>query len=99
MKKLIILSITFLSIIFFTSCVKDTTGSIRFVNNSSNPYACYVDGALKTTLSGGYTYDVIVTQGTHTAEVIQQSGFLLYPTDETFTCTVPSGGSSTVSFP
>ena len=76
------------------------TGSIQFVNNSSNPYYIYISGVLKTTLDGGYyvTYSN-VSVGSYSCRVLQKSGYAVYPTDQTYTAVVTNGGTAVISFP
>jgi len=94
----------------FASCKKDdsaspatttqtNTGTIRFNNTSSNPYQVNIDGVSHGILQGKSFSDVTVDAGTHTTEVIQQSGYLVYPTDESNTVNVASGGTISIVFP
>lgn len=77
-----------------------TTGTIQFVNNSVNPYRIYINGDLKTTLSGGAYITYTVSLGTYSCRVLQTAGYVLYPTDQTYTCSITAtDNSDVVSFP
>lgn len=102
----------FLSMVLFSfvSCKKDSsknaspsssssTGTIQFVNNSSNPYSMYINGSPKGTLPGKNTTTFTVDYGSYSCRVVQNSGYVLYPTDKTYTGTVSSSGGMVVSFP
>lgn len=100
MKQIfLLLSIT--TILFSGSgCQKNATaGKVRFTNNSSNPYTVYLDGTIKGTVNGNYSQDYSTTLGAHTARVVQNSGYLLYPTDKSYSVTVTSSVMAQVSFP
>jgi len=74
-------------------------GYLHIENLSTNPYNVYVNGSLWITLDGGYHIDYAVMPGTYTVRVIQQSGYISYPTDKTYTKTVSSLSISNVLFP
>lgn len=76
-----------------------TTGTIQFVNNSTNPYKCYISGTLVAVLSGGYNQTFTKAFGTYSCEVIQSSGYVLYPTDKTYSATVSASANAVISFP
>lgn len=76
-----------------------TTGKIQFINNSSNPYELYIDGASQGVLAGSKYVYFTVKFGTHTCRVLQQSGYVLYPTDKSYTADVYNGHDAVVSFP
>ena len=86
----------------YNDILLSSEGTIKVVNNSSNPYEIYIDGIVyNTSLQGNYsqsfTYETV---GTHTVRVVQLSGYLVYPTDETFNVTITGcGNTQTVSFP
>jgi hypothetical protein len=75
------------------------TGLIKFTNNSSNPYDVYVNGTLVHEMDGNSVESDYHVEGTYTIRVLQVSGYLLTPTDETFTGNVVCGGTLTVAFP
>lgn len=88
-----ILFIFFLSGTTFLSCSKDDidtclTGTIRFTNTSSNPYDLWVDGNYQFRLSGNTFREIDLTEGQHSANVEQVSGYLIYPTTRETTLNV-----------
>lgn len=104
MKKQIIALI--LPILAVCSCTKsDTTdpmsgnGYILFKNNSSNPYAVYINGALFHNVPGGGTDKALEPAGTYNLEEIQLSGYAFYPTDIKTIGTVTATQTLTVAFP
>lgn len=76
-------------------------GALKFINGSTNPYNVYVNGTLAiTNMAGGSTmYIYAVTPGSYTLRVIQQSGYVLTPTDKSYTGTVTCGSMLTTTFP
>lgn len=76
-----------------------TTGTIQFVNNSSNPYNIYIAGVPKGTLVGKASVSFTIAFGTYECRVIQQSGYLVSPTDKTYTAIVSKTANSVVTFP
>jgi PKD repeat protein len=76
------------------------TGTLTLNNNSTNPYDIYVNGILQiTNMSGGSTRNFAAPVGNYTIRVIQKSGFILSPTDKTYTGSLICGGTLTVAFP
>jgi hypothetical protein len=77
------------------------TGGINFTNHSSNPYRVYVNGNVVFDSMNGNSVktNYLATEGNYSIRVLQLSGFLLTPTDETFTGNVVCGGTLTVAFP
>lgn len=80
-------------------CQSQVTGTIQFVNNSENPYKVYIDNTYKTSLLGCTTVTYNIAYGSHTCRVIQESGYLVSPTDETFTGVVSTSKNMVISFP
>jgi len=77
-----------------------STGTIRFVNNSSNPYEIFINGSSQGEMVGGSTADFIYMPiGSYSFRVLQKSGYAVYPTDETYNGDLTCGGALTVSFP
>ena len=74
-------------------------GYLYIENGSTNPYNVYVNGSLWITLDGGYYVNYPLPPATYTVRVIQQSGYISYPTDKTYVKTVTSLNVSTVYFP
>jgi uncharacterized membrane protein (GlpM family) len=58
-------------------CLK---GTVRFTNISQNPYKIYIDDVYYLTLSGNTFHEIDLSEGRHSATVIQVSGYLLFPT-------------------
>ena len=79
----------------------DVAQTMSTKNISNDPYDVYIDGVLKyssqpraTTLN--FTE---IPGGNHTVRVIQVSGFLYRPIDETFTVSISCGVSPTITYP
>lgn len=80
--------------------VLSSTGTLKFVNTSSNPYHIYINGVAITDLNGGSTLsDYYMPIGAYSLRVLQISGYILSPTDKTFTGTLTCGGTLLVTFP
>jgi len=76
-------------------------GYIQCTNISSDPYFVSISGPTSTTISvpGKGVQTVTVKPGYYSVEVTQQSGYILYPTKQTFTGTVSLGKTQIVVFP
>jgi hypothetical protein len=77
------------------------SGSLRFVNTSSNPYRVFLDGVVFIESMPGNTsrtFTYMAAKG-YTVRVLQLSGFAVFPTDRTFTGTLSCGGTLTTTFP
>lgn len=82
------------------TCVMAGTGQIKFVNTSTNPYRIYVNGQVYTDLNGGSIQTTgYAAVGSYNIRVLQLSGYLVTPTDKTYTGNVNCGGILTVTFP
>lgn len=80
--------------------VLSSTGTLKFVNTSSNPYHIYINGVAITDLNGGSTLsDYYMPIGAYSLRVLQISGYILSPTDKTYTGTLTCGGTLLVTFP
>lgn len=77
----------------------DTTGTVRFSNNSSNPYILYINGQSKGEYSGGSWRNVDLEEGTYTLKAEQVSGYLLFPTIKNGQLKVDAGDYLEWSFP
>ena len=76
------------------------TGTLVFGNNSKNPYHVYLNGTLAFDLNGGSTMTYRYQQlGSYTIRVLQISGYVVTPTDITYTGTLNCGGTLTTTFP
>lgn len=76
------------------------SGTIKLTSTSSNPYRIYLNGNAIMDMSGGSTeYWNYLPTGSYSVRVLQLSGYILYPTDKTYTVTVSCGNTSVVTFP
>lgn len=73
--------------------------NINLTNTSINPYYVYLDGILTLTMNGGTSKSIIVPIGTHSVRVLQKSGYLVSPTDKTYTAAVGCHMNYSVTFP
>ena len=74
-------------------------GTIRFVNNSSNPYTVSVSGYSSFVLGGNKWIEKEYDKGSYIIHVKQNSGYLFYPTEENYTVRLSCGGEANCSFP
>lgn len=95
MKKLLIsLFVIFLTIGCTQSsapdCELDDTFSIEFTNGTSDPYDLYINDEFQQVMiaKSRVTYDI--PAGYWSAEVIQRSGYAVYPNDNTYSNTYES---------
>ncbi len=79
----------------------EVSGTVSTKNVSNDPYDVYIDGVLKyRSQPRATTVDFTeISGGNHVVRVIQVSGFLYQPIDETFTVNVACGVSPTVTYP
>ncbi|HPY82149.1 MAG: hypothetical protein M0R02_01275 [Bacteroidales bacterium] len=76
------------------------TGTLKFVNTSSNPYRVYINGSVAFDMNGGTTkYENYMSTGFYSIRVLQLSGYLFTATDKTYTGTLGCGQTMTVTFP
>ncbi|RPD43496.1 SpaA isopeptide-forming pilin-related protein [Paracnuella aquatica] len=77
------------------------TGTLRVVNNTSNPYDVYANGILVIDdLPGGTSRSLLsAPTGNWNIRVVQQSGYLFSPTERTFTGTLLCGATLTATIP
>lgn len=85
-------------------CTKESvqpTGSILIVNNSSNPYDIFINGALEINDMPGQSVQNFEKKptGSYSIRVKQVSGYLIYPTEQTYEGTVTDKGTLVISFP
>ena len=84
---------------------KDTTqvlgtGSLIFKNTSSDTYDVYVNSNLLiSNMPSGTSQTFTALSGNYTIEVIQKTGYLIYPTDVKYTGQLVCGGSLSTNFP
>lgn len=111
MKKSLLVLLFF--VVMFSSCSTDSgnygggsyggeticQGTIRFVNNSSNPYTVSVSGYNSFVLGGNKWIEKKYDKGSYIINVKQNSGYLFYPTEENYTVRLGCGDEATCSFP
>lgn len=82
------------------TCVLGGTGTLTLINNSANPYDIYLNGTLQfVNMAGGSRKDLLVPTGNYTIRVLQKSGYVLTPTDKTYTGSLVCGGTLSTTFP
>ncbi len=86
------------------SCSKETiqpTGSILIVNNSSNPYDVFINGTFEINDMPGESAQSFEKKptGSYSIRIKQVSGYLVYPTEETYEGTLSDKGTLVISFP
>lgn len=80
--------------------VLSSTGILKFVSTSSNPYRIFINGTAAFDMNGGTTqYDNYMPIGSYTLRVLQLSGYAISPTDKTYTGTLICGSTLTTTFP
>ena len=109
MKILLLLAL--LSVVLFPSCDSESgggggyggdyvcKGTIQFVNNSSNPYTVSVSGYGSFVLQGNHWIKKQYDKGSYIIYVKQNSGYLFYPTEESYTVRLGCGEEAVCSFP
>ncbi|MCL2328873.1 MAG: hypothetical protein FWC39_10245 [Bacteroidetes bacterium] len=104
MKFLLFLTVGF-AITIFSSCDDSTpqpqskTGTLKLSNLSDNPYQIYIDGIYVFDVAGNYTKSIEKATGEYTVRVLQKSGYLFYPTEETHHVNIYTGQQYTLYFP
>lgn len=77
-----------------------TTGKIKLVSESEYPYTIYINGSNKGTLNGNSTKTFTVDAWhSYNVRVLQQSGYILYPSEYTWTVNVDANYIYTRTFP
>lgn len=75
-------------------------GQIKLSSTSSNPYRIYVNGTALFEMDGGTErYLNNLETGNYQIRVLQLSGYLIYPTDKTFTASVTCGNVFSITYP
>lgn len=83
-----------------TSTMLKGTGAVTFVNNSSNPYRVYANNTIVyESMTGKSTEIELLPSGQYTFRVLQLSGYVLYPTDQSNTGNLQCGGTLSLTFP
>lgn len=73
---------------------------ITLTNNSSDPYAVYIDDIEYETVSGDASSTIEINPGCHHVKVVQKSGYWFYATVKNYDVSCYAGGGvSIVNFP
>lgn len=105
MKKLLIV---LLAAITISACTKDDstepsksceTGTVQFINNSTNPYKVYVDNEYITSQDSKSSFKRELPKGFHKVTVEQISGYLFTPTIQDYEFTISGCDEKIVSYP
>jgi hypothetical protein len=77
-----------------------STGTLRFVSNSNNPYRIFINGTVAFDMNGNTTQvRNYMPTGSYSIRVLQLSGYVFSPTDQTYTGTLGCGQTLTTTFP
>lgn len=77
-----------------------STGTIRLVNNSANPYRIYINGLIWISSMASGTVNLPDMQArAYSIRVLQISGYAITPTDQTYTGTLTCGSTLITNFP
>jgi hypothetical protein len=64
------------------------------------PYDIYINSVLQvSSMAGGTSRQFTGAVGTYIIRVVQKSGFVLFPTDKSYTANLTCGGTVTTTFP
>lgn len=75
-------------------------GFLKMVSQSDNPYEIYIDDVLQGSIQGHGSKTYSLTAGEeHVIKVRQATGYLLYPTIESYNITLAVGQTYTKNFP
>jgi len=74
-------------------------GTLRLTNISSNPYMYYLNGAYQATLKGNTFQEFEILEGKHTIRLVQESGYLLFPSIKESSVSVFGCKESELVFP
>lgn len=80
-------------------CESQNFGTIRIVNNSSNPYRVDINGNFFVNLQGGTSINAIVGVGAQTIKATQLSGYVFTPTVRETTQNVARCANNIFQFP
>lgn len=75
----------------------DMSSKIELTNNSSYPYSVEIDGVSEGNIAGNTTQTYEVNPGRHSVYVKQQSGYLFYPTKNTYSIVCYAGKTTSQS--
>lgn len=74
-------------------------GTLKVTSTSSNPYKIEIDGDYAGIINGHDTKTWKKNKGTYSVRVIQQSGYVLYPTDKNYVAVIKSNETTIITFP
>lgn len=75
-------------------------GTMKLVSTSSNPYEVFINNVKVFNMDGGTTQTIEnVPTGSYSVRVLQISGYVFSPTDNTYSENVNCGQTTTVTFP
>lgn len=96
--QIVLLILTFA---LFAACNKDDceTGTLVLLSQSNNPYSLYVDGGLLESLPGNSRREITLSAGNHNIKVVQESGYVLYPTEKSEVVNIIGCGEVNWQFP
>lgn len=75
------------------------TGKVVMVNNSSNPYDIFVNGAKDTQQPGKSKGTLTLAKGNYVIKVQQVSGYIAYPTVKEYNISLSGCDEKTISYP
>ncbi|SRR5450759_1993260 len=80
--------------------ILSSTGILKFVSTSSNPYRIFINGTATFDMNGGTTqYEYYMPTGSYSLRVLQLSGYVISPTDITYNGTLNCGSTLIITFP
>ena len=81
-------------------CKSENWGYAKSINSKSDPYLIYIDNKYQQVCPAGGTSTINeIPAGVYVWKAVQQSGYLLYPTEYTASLTVYSCQETKVAFP
>ena len=79
-------------------CEKNDWGTVEVDSYLGNPYKVYIDGLYKGRVAAyGLVEYSNVSSGARTIKLVQESGFILYPTEYTYSANITDCNTSTVT--
>jgi hypothetical protein len=79
-------------------CEKNDWGTVEIDSYLADPYKVYIDGMFKgRVVAYGLADFSNVSSGSRTIKLVQESGYILYPTEYTYSATVSDCNTSTVT--
>lgn len=101
MKKICIVFVLAALVCCFSGCNPEEikTSCIEMVNISDHTYKVYIDDVDKGYISGQNHQIYLVSPKTHAVKVVQQDGYALWPTTETYYLDCEIGCKTTKEFP